>query len=304
MSVFTITFDPSEEETVSGIPNTVAVETSDPATIYYTLDGTLPTLFTTVYTDPIKLPTNQNSVSLSVIAYYLDGYGNLVPSAVLSNIYSTDWSEFAESSRFLHFEGVVYSYPGGLDIPFYYDASGEVLFSIDIPEDDLFSSDVEFLESDQDVDGNVLITEQDVGPASPDTMASSVGRSRARFSTPNSEIFDPEAYVIQIDGRDGAGDQVVQLINGPFMSLRDLKTSYGGVEFYNIQGENYISGDAAKPLVNREKGIIVFNYFDTNSGRFVKSIQKLAPATRPINGPPVVIPMVFHWFLYGRQQMV
>lgn len=68
MAVICVTITQSEEQIVSGIPKTVSITTNIPATIFYTLDGTTPTLFSTIYTGPIYLPANQLLVTLSVLA--------------------------------------------------------------------------------------------------------------------------------------------------------------------------------------------------------------------------------------------
>jgi len=298
MPIVTLTFTPSADETISGIPNTVEIETNTAATIYYTIDGSLPTLLSEVYTEPVVLPTNENSIVLSAIAYFLDGYGNMVPSSVLSKPYMTDQSDL-DRTRHLFFEGVVYSYPGGADIPFYYDENGDVSVTIDIPADQL-----EFIASDRDIDGDYIGTENEVEPVPPNETATLVDNDTPLFSTPNADTFSPEALYIEIDGRGGAPDQVVKLINGPYMSFRDMRASYGGIEFYNIQGANYISGDAVKHHYDRDKGTLVCYYHDSNTNRWVKSIQDLPDATDTTPSSVVSNPLVFKWFLYGRHQSV
>lgn len=53
---------------MAGIPKTVSITTNIPATIFYTLDGTDPTMFSTIYTGPIFLPFNQLLVTLKILA--------------------------------------------------------------------------------------------------------------------------------------------------------------------------------------------------------------------------------------------
>lgn len=298
MTLITLTFTTSETQTLSGIPDRVAISTNIPATIYYTLDGSLPTLLSELYITEIELPTNINSITLSAIAYYLDSDGNLVPSSVLSEFYYTDQSAL-DRTRYIHFEGVVYSYPGGQDIPYYYDETGEVGFSVDIPIDDVKKG--QFL-PDRDVDGNYIEFTEQVDPVPPEETVSLKDDNFTAFSTPTDTDFNPEALSIEIDGRDGAPEQIVKLINGPYMSLRSPRSSYGGIEFFNHLGTNYISGGAIKAQYDRKKGIVVFNYFDSNTGRWVKSIQNLDSAPTPNAIPKISQPLVFPWFKQGRQQ--
>lgn len=68
MAVISVTITQSSEQVVSGIPKTVSVTTNIPATIFYTLDGTDPTLFSSMYTGPIFLPFDQLLVTLKVLA--------------------------------------------------------------------------------------------------------------------------------------------------------------------------------------------------------------------------------------------
>jgi hypothetical protein len=68
MAVISVTVTASEEQIVSGIPRTVAITTNIASSIFYTLDGTTPTLFSNMYTGPIFMPTSQLSVTLNILA--------------------------------------------------------------------------------------------------------------------------------------------------------------------------------------------------------------------------------------------
>lgn len=57
MAVISISIIESSEQVVAGIPKTISLQTNVPATIFYTLDGTIPTTMSGVYTSAIKLPT-------------------------------------------------------------------------------------------------------------------------------------------------------------------------------------------------------------------------------------------------------
>jgi Chitobiase/beta-hexosaminidase C-terminal domain len=85
MAVISVTVIASSEQIVSGIPTTVAVSTNIPSTIFYTLDGTQPTLFSTIYTGPIFLPYAQFVVNLNIMATNGTDF-----SPVVSETYQTD----------------------------------------------------------------------------------------------------------------------------------------------------------------------------------------------------------------------
>jgi hypothetical protein len=85
MVVISVTVTASSEQIVSGIPKTVSISANVPATIFYTLDGTAPTLFSTMYTGPIFLPYAHFVVTLNVMATNGTDF-----SPVVSEVYQTD----------------------------------------------------------------------------------------------------------------------------------------------------------------------------------------------------------------------
>lgn len=68
MAVISLIITESSEQIVSGIPKTVSLSTNIPATIFYTLDGSTPTLYSTIYTNAISMPTDSPEVILSAFA--------------------------------------------------------------------------------------------------------------------------------------------------------------------------------------------------------------------------------------------
>lgn len=289
-------------EMMAGIPEFVKITTNISAIIYYTLDGSLPTSFSTQYSDPIKMPTDVGSITLSAVAYYTDGYGNLVPSQVLTKTYAQDTMRQGEHIRPLNFQGLVYMYPGGKNIPFWYDAVGEATVFIDISKEQLLKqikvSDRNSDGSKRD-DGEYFVVEKA-------DFTETVSRNDdpvSKYADPNlDEKFDPNALVIVVDGREQRNMSAPAIINGPHMSLRDPKKNFGGVDFISTAGSNNVSGSLTKYHYNREKGIIVFYYRDSNTGRSVKSIQTLPEgATKKVNSV-ITNPVVFKWNNFGRHQ--
>jgi len=311
--IVTISFNALGGEIISGIPRFIEIQSSQPATIYYTLDGSLPSQLSSAYTSAIEIPTNQNSVTLSAVGYFLDGYNNLVPTPILSNIYSTDTSEILDSTvsssgntnlsgraRFLFFEGIVYIFPGGANIPFWYDSSGQASVFLDVPAEEL-----DFLVSNRNIDGSHRETPFDVGRIPAEDTASLWDDDYQIFDTPTSDTFNPEALYILIDGRNGDSLESTLLINGPHMDLRNPRRNYQGLDFYSLNNTNYRAGNMQGYHFDREKGIIVFYYNDTNSGRWIKSIQNLDHVdTRSLPKPFFTNPIVFKWFNFGRHSSI
>lgn len=304
MTFITLTFTKSTSQILADIPEFVSISSSSPASIYYTVDGTLPTQFSTPYEEPsVQMPTSSASVTLSAVAYFLDGYDNLTPSSVFSETYSTT-EITADRVRNLSFEGISYMYPGGLNIPFWYDSDGNPSVYIDIPLEEF---EKELIPSERNVDGSTRSgVDGGVAPFIPVATNHREDDDFTKISSPEGNAyFDPEALLIVIDGRNPRNADDVLLINSSNMSLRNPEKNFSGVDFRSTGGSNYISGGLTKAHYNREKGIIVFYYFDSNSGRWIKSIQNLPAATSQRHGNAVVTnPVVFEWNLFGRHQNV
>lgn len=105
MAVISIIITASAEQVVSGIPKNIAITTNVPATIFYTLDGTQPTLFSTMYVGPIFLPFNQFIIILNVMATNGTDF-----SPVVTETYQTD---MVDGNVRLPHSGTT-AHPGGL----------------------------------------------------------------------------------------------------------------------------------------------------------------------------------------------
>lgn len=293
--LITLSFKELGGQIIAGIPRFVEVLSSAPATIYYTLDGSLPNQLSTPYTQAIEMPTSSGEVILSAVGYFVDGYSNLVPTPVLSNIYRTDVSDL---SQFLLFDGIVYMYPNGQNIPFWYDKDGSASVFLDVPPDQ-----IEFPISERDSIGLEIPGATGFDKQNPAETASAFDNDYQLFDQPSSDTFNPEALFILVDGRNPSNINDVLLINGPHMDLRDPRKNFGGLDFYSYHGTVYRSGSFTRHYYDRDREVIVFYYFDSNTGRWVKSIQKLEKRdAKALPKPTFSNPVVFQWFNFGRQQ--
>ncbi len=85
MSVINIIVEESVEQVISGIPKSVSISTNIASSIFYTLDGTTPTLFSNIYTGSLILPIDKLSVTLSIFAT-----NGVDSSPVITEVYKTN----------------------------------------------------------------------------------------------------------------------------------------------------------------------------------------------------------------------
>lgn len=85
MGVINITITASPDQTTPGIPNTVSISTSEPAAIFYTLDGTVPTTFSNPYVAPILMPQALLTVVINVIAFNQVDFSAVVTQTFIAN---------------------------------------------------------------------------------------------------------------------------------------------------------------------------------------------------------------------------
>jgi chitobiase/beta-hexosaminidase-like protein len=85
MTVICLTITESEEQVVSGIPRSVCMSVNISGSIFYTLDGSEPTLYSPMYVSPVYLPFDQNIVCLKAFAT-----NGTVSSAVIEERYQTN----------------------------------------------------------------------------------------------------------------------------------------------------------------------------------------------------------------------
>lgn len=85
MAVISVSITASSEQIVAGIPKLVSITTNIPSLVFYTLDGSTPTMNSNQYVSPIFLAVDKLSVTLNVFAS-----NGTDSSPIISEVYQTD----------------------------------------------------------------------------------------------------------------------------------------------------------------------------------------------------------------------
>lgn len=332
MAVISITITQSVEQIVSGIPKSVTLSTNVPAIIFYTLDGTTPTLFSNQYIEPIFLPVNKPSVTLSVFAS-----NGIDTSPVIVEVYETDMVD--GDARLSHaptnvppgfnLQGLypfgnnpiqpqgIYGNPGDAGVtvdnpalpsaPTGFDGSGNPTGFTNEPYD---LSNYNIVYSTKDAEGQQ-------GPL--------VGNLPANVTVPNdlnpppslgpettsqfTNTFDPRAFVIFQDFTKEDPNDPPQ-INRQFFSLEDAERARDGNYFFNSSLDSPpVNGSFLRSHYNPRTNQITYYYLDTWTNRWIISTTPYQP-TGSFDGNLAQISfgrngsgngMVFEWLPFTRR---
>jgi hypothetical protein len=297
MAVITITFTGSDEQIIDGIPRYMTIESNVPSTIYFTLDGTTPTVDSPVYIETFEMPDGRNSVIVS--AYAIDSEFNSSP--ILTQVFAPDTSRISVS-RHTGQEGFVLNRADmGNDTPTGYDADGNPARFIDVDIETL-----DFVRSTRGYLGIAEGTAIEVNIPDPSDTPSLIDDNFVPYSTPRvGEFFHPEARLIVIDNRE---DNDLNITLRPYGSLHNIYKEFGGKRIREAADDAaYISGGFARRFYDAEKNVMVSYYFDHNEGRYVKNIQELPSGVHNahnIGVQSISQPLVFQWIYRGRQSSI
>jgi hypothetical protein len=298
MAVIAITATGLGPQLISGIPQLVALSTNVPSTIFYTLDGSSPTVLSRVYVSAILMPTD---MSVRLRAWAISG----TDRGSLDITFSTNSSALTYPRRIDGY-GIGIAVDAYNVVPVLLDGyKPDENLVVDVPArySDYELKDLEIQFSRTGPDGEGRGTAIINGP-----VVGGVPEIDPRPSSPNNQnvYFNPRSMYIVIDGRDGYEDQSVYIINRPYGNTMDMVKYLQGKSMYEPQP--YISGGHVKTFysIRDGYGIACAYYFDHNETRWIKSIQSFDPNTIPQGigdrrqfGPP----LVFKW-IYNKRSMI
>jgi hypothetical protein len=280
-----LTVTRSDSEIVSGIPEFLTIETNTPSMVFYTFDGTEPTIESAFLEgDKLYLPTSQNSVLTKIVA---------IAGPDLSPIFEHEWGTLLTyfTKRFDDTQGVNILPPGE-----------EVVDSLAVNADGQPAKEtsIEFQDLDIKASDRDTYKKYDSGKTSINFINFTLQLSsfevpyQEKSSSPNDNNldFDPKSGLIIIDGStpEKMQSQVVKIINRPYNTMSTRSN------FYNehLQSEPILTGNLVRHFVNPQTGKMVFYYFDSRECRWIQSIQSIQPKT--LNASNLVgNPRVFSW---------
>jgi hypothetical protein len=321
MAIISVILTESPVQVVAGIPRTITFDTNIPATVFYTLDGSQPSLlYSEVALGPISMPTHQGTVVVRVFAS--DGFNT---SAVFSytfgpnftvNRNSRDEVIFLENPNFFNrafgagdsgsSPAVLYKNTGGIDVNSLGDSgvidgynSGEVVSYTDKP---YTFDNYEIKYSQTDFEGR---TGPGIGNL-PSKVTMIVPPQYNKSFNANSKLFNPHAMVIYQDGTKEPADPDYPLTNRMDFSLPLRKNIRDGSRYYTTGFEgNPVTGGMVRPIYNAKDNTYTFYYRDSESNRWIISKEAM-PAPKP--APDYVLPQtsfaekkVYRWIVFKRQ---
>lgn len=323
MSIISVTILESSEQVVAGIPRSVAITTNMPATIFYTLDGSDPTLFSDIYISPIFFTTDALSVELRVLA--TDG---LIFSPIIIEEYQTN---MLGNARLPH---SATDAPAGEDIPNLYPygsnapqpnarflSPGEAGITVDNPDltqipsgFDENGNETGFTNKEYNLENYSIVytTRDHEGQPSvgnlPANVTIEIPTAPPEETEQFSNLFDPRAFVIfQDSSKENPNDP--PNINRAHFSLEDPERSRDGASYFNCALDAPPTmGSFVSSHFNPKDNTITYYYLDTHANKWIISKTPYNPNNNPTNNLANMVlsknhgaGFVFEWLPFTRR---
>ncbi len=328
MAVISIIVTESETEIIAGIPRSIAIATNISASIFYTLDGSTPTLDSNIYVSPILMPTNKPSVTLKILASNGVDTSSIVsetyftnivtgtnlrvphagttaqPGASLGNPYPFGTNSPQPGVRYTNSSnvGVTVDDPALPELSTGFDGDGyETGFTNEVYDKTNYS----IIYSDTGAGG---ITGWGIGNL-PATTKIIPPKKIPEQSDMNSSTFDPRALVIFQDVSNQNLDNPPH-INRMHFNLQDSDKSNDGNDYYSVGLDAPPVNTAfVKSHYNPRTNEITYYYRDSLTNRWIISTQPYEPNPNWDGNLAGMSPMsggagarfVFEWTPFARR---
>lgn len=330
MATITITITESPLQLLSGIPSTITLETNVPATIFYTLDGSQPTVNSSVAIDSISMPTNSGIVVLK--AFATNGVDscpiitqeyktNIVPARQPHDtvIEQTNCQKatypFGSSTADFN-QSVIYENTGGVLI----DSNPDNRVA-DGYDGTATKTGVGFFTPPKTQYGFIFSETNSIGERGkgigtlPGRVLYSVPRNnnaQPTSSDANSPLFNPKALVIFQDSSEEPYDQDVPKINRPFFDLEDHVKARDGSLLTNTESISP-QGGFVRAHYNPAKNTMTYYYYDNRVARWIISTEPYHYTQNPTQnmggmvsrtGRDKGVGFVFKWIPFKYRSLV
>jgi hypothetical protein len=327
MTVISISITESSEQIVAGIPKSLTLAVNIPSSIFYTLDGSTPTLFSTIYTGPIFIYNDSLSITFKAFAtngvdsspiitetYVTNILNNIrlphsatdaSPGDNMPDLYPFGTSPTQPNGQFLNpaNAGVTVNNPALTSIGNAFDADGAASASTNQPYN-LENYSIKYSTTNA-----IGQTGHGIGdlPATTEIKAPIIP---PETSQQFSNLFDPRALVIFQDfDKEDPNDP--SQINKQFFSLEDPETARDGAYFYaSGMDAPTTSGSFLRAHYNPRDNTMTHYYFDSQCNKWIISKSPYKP-TGSFDGNMANIPRsnkqgsqyIFEWSA-GRRRVL
>lgn len=294
MAVISITITASEAQAVAGIPRSIALSTNIPSSIFYTLDGTDPTVFSDIYISPITLPNSTLTVTLKILATNGTDF-----SPIIEETYQTDMLDNTRLPRSattqpagskaesLYPFGTDESNPTGL-----FKSPGDAGITVDdsdgIGYSNAYDSDgypAAFSDNPFNIENYSVLysttnAQGERGPGIgtlPGIVDVEVPPAPPEESMQFTNMFNPRALVIFQDFSLENPDDPTH-INRQFFTLDNHERARDGNDFFTRAEEApAATGAFLRSHYNPRDNTITYYYFDSSSNRWIISKSEYKP---------------------------
>ena len=326
MVVISVSITESEEQVVAGIPKTVAISTNVPSTIFYTLDGSVPTLFSTMYTGPIFLPVDKLAVTLSVFATNGVDSSPIVTETYITNMLGNTRLPHSATDQSSE-PNIPDLYPFGTppiqpNAPFLSPALAGV--TVDDPEKPSTSTGFDgtggqtgFTDQPYTIENyQIVYSTTDALGQTGAGIGNLPATAKIKLEDPIPEstqqftnMFDPRAFVIFQDF-DTENPNDPPQINRQFFTLEDPNKARDGNHYFTAGLDAPpVSGSFLRSHYNPRDNTISYYYLDTWTNKWIISKQQFKP-TGSFDGNLAAVPIgsrepgsryVFQWIPFTRR---
>jgi len=326
MAVISVSVTASDEQVVAGIPKTVSITTNITASIFYTLDGSTPTLFSTMYTGAIFLPYDKLSVTLKILASNGVDTSPIVSETYLTNMASGTNVRLAHSGTDAQAQenipdlypygtnpiqpnagfqspaevGITVNNPALPSNPTGFDAAGDPTGFTNQPFD-LLNYSVKYSETDR-----IGQMGHGIGTLPSKSVIEQVPPPPEE-TFQNTPTFDPRAFVIFQDASTENPEDPPH-INRMQFSLEDPERARDGAHFFTAGMDSPpLSGTFLRSHYNPRTNQITYYYRDSWTNKWIISTMPYVPSASAGNLSGMVLSkqagagFVFEWQPFARR---